>query len=77
MSLQTVKDLKGRLAALHDARLRQVYWLSRDPSDVTPFKKLAQLQSVIAAFEAVIKLGASEPPEFEVGDSPIGPDRAG
>ena len=70
MTLQTVSDLTSRLAALHDTRVRQVYWLARDPSDVTTFKKLAQLQSVIAAFEAVIKLGASEPPEFEVRDNP-------
>ena len=69
MALQTVTDLTSRLAALHDTRVRQVYWLARDPSDVTTFKKLAELQSVIAAFEAVIEVGASEP-EFEVRDNP-------
>jgi hypothetical protein len=61
MALQTIKDLKGRLAALHEARVRQVYWLARDPSDDATFKKLAQLQSVIAAFETVLKSGAPEP----------------
>ena len=65
----TVKELKGRLAALHEARVRQVYWLARDPSDDASFKKLAQLQSVIAAFEAVIKSGTSEPPQFDVRDN--------
>jgi|RhiMethySRZTD1v2_1073278.scaffolds.fasta_scaffold929906_1 hypothetical protein len=50
MTLQTVSDLTSRLAALHDTRVRQVYWLARDTSDVTTFK-LAQLHSVIAAFE--------------------------
>jgi hypothetical protein len=57
MALQTVKDLKGRLAALHETRVRQVYWLARDPSVDATFKKLAQAADVIAAFEAVIKSG--------------------
>lgn len=59
----TTDDLKTTLADLTRARAHLVYFLAKqeDPQRDAAFKQLAKLQAVVAAYEAVIASGASDP----------------
>ena len=67
---RTVTDLREALEKLQATRDPQVYYVATldGMKDSAALNKLAVIQSAIAAFEAVIFSGRSEPEDFVITD---------